>query len=91
MILKDRHGPARTAKQALAALALLVVAVSPALAADDHGRQPTYTFTLAPLEGDSHVLVHSFRPLDAGGDIALRCPNNPLPDTTNHTPERPRT
>jgi hypothetical protein len=46
---------------------------------------------LTESECDSHVLEHSFRPLNAAGDIAAQCPAqcpypNPAPDTFNHTP-----
>ena len=53
MISKDRHGPAGTIKQTLAALALLVVAVTPAMAGDYGGRQPTYTFETFDVPGEA--------------------------------------
>ncbi|HLH52854.1 MAG TPA: hypothetical protein VKY92_04485 [Verrucomicrobiae bacterium] len=43
--LKDQNDRGGIIKPALTALALLVVAVTPALADDDHGAQPAYTFT----------------------------------------------
>jgi len=45
IIFEARNGPAGRIKPALAALALLVGAATPALADDDHGGQPAYTFT----------------------------------------------
>ncbi len=64
VIRKDQNSPAGTnsrIRQALIALALLVTAVTPALADDDRREAPAYTFRTFDVPGEARVSERQWR------------------------------